>query len=127
MSITLWDMIEHVDAPADLLADVAACLRPGGVVAIKTPNLDCPEAEMFGPHYHSLKREHLVTFGATGLQAAARSVGLVPLHTTSASHLLSGFVGARETAGWAAALRGADLTLVLGNPSDVLQGRGTPV
>jgi 2-polyprenyl-3-methyl-5-hydroxy-6-metoxy-1,4-benzoquinol methylase len=114
--ITLWDMIEHVDAPATLLADVAACLRPGGAVAIKTPNIDCPEAEVFGAHYHSLKREHLVYFGAAGLHAAGRAAGLVPLATTTTSHLLIGFVGAEETKRWASSLRGADLTVVLTKP-----------
>jgi 2-polyprenyl-3-methyl-5-hydroxy-6-metoxy-1,4-benzoquinol methylase len=114
--VTLWDMLEHVDDPTALLADVATCLRPGGVVAIKTPNIDCPEAEVFGPHYHSLKREHLVYFGVEGLHAAGRAAGLAPLHAASVSHLLSGFVGASQTARWAAALRGADLSVVLRKP-----------
>jgi 2-polyprenyl-3-methyl-5-hydroxy-6-metoxy-1,4-benzoquinol methylase len=115
--ITLWDMIEHVSSPRALLQDVAACLRPGGVVAIKTPNIDCPEAEVFGPHYHSLKREHLVYFGAAGLHAAARGAGLQPMYTASTSHLLVGFVGAEQTARWAAALRGADVIVLLRKPA----------
>jgi 2-polyprenyl-3-methyl-5-hydroxy-6-metoxy-1,4-benzoquinol methylase len=107
--ITLWDMLEHVPSPRDFLGVIATCLRPGGVLAIKTPNLDCPEAEIFGPHYHSLKREHLVYFTAGGLQAAAGEQGLAPVQVSSISHLLLGFVGAAQTAAWASALRGADL------------------
>ena len=114
--ITLWDMIEHVAEPRALLADVAACLAPGGVVGLKTPNIDCPEAEMFGPAYHSLKREHLVYFGPAGLVAAGRSVGLDPVHVGSLSHLLTGFVGPEQTARWAAAGRGADLFVVMRKP-----------
>jgi 2-polyprenyl-3-methyl-5-hydroxy-6-metoxy-1,4-benzoquinol methylase len=107
--ITLWDMIEHVAAPGDFLGAVASCLRPGGLLGIKTPNLDCPEAEVFGPHYHSLKREHLVYFTADGLRAAAADQGLDVVEISSISHLLAGFVGASTTADWASSLRGADL------------------
>jgi SAM-dependent methyltransferase len=115
--ISLWDMIEHVAAPAALLGDVAACLRPGGMVAIKTPNLDCPEAELFGPHYHSLKREHLVYFAASGLSAAAAQAGLEPVRISSASHLLLGFVGREQTAAWGEARRGADLVALFRRPA----------
>jgi 2-polyprenyl-3-methyl-5-hydroxy-6-metoxy-1,4-benzoquinol methylase len=108
--ITLWDVIEHVADPVLLLGRVAACLAPGGVVAIKTPNLDCPEAEVFGPYYHSLKREHLVYFTPKSLEQAARLAGLRTLQVSSSSHLLSGFVGSEQVANWATAGRGADIT-----------------
>jgi 2-polyprenyl-3-methyl-5-hydroxy-6-metoxy-1,4-benzoquinol methylase len=114
--ITLWDMLEHVAAPRAFLAQIASCLRPGGTLAIKTPNLDCPEAAIFGPHYHSLKREHLVYFTPSGIAGAARAAGLEPVHVSSTSHLLVGFVGRDQTQRWAADLRGADLTIYLRRP-----------
>jgi 2-polyprenyl-3-methyl-5-hydroxy-6-metoxy-1,4-benzoquinol methylase len=114
--ITLFDMLEHVAQPRTLLADVASCLKPGGVVAIKTPNIDCPERDVFGPHYHSLKREHLVYYSASGLKTAAASVGLTQVHGSSASHLLVGFVGEQTTAQWVDAARGADLVACFRKP-----------
>ena len=111
--VTLWDVIEHVADAALFLGAVAALLRPGGAVAIKTPNLDCPEAEVFGPHYHSLKREHLVYFTPISLEAAAVRARLDPILTTSTSHLLVGFVGSETTATWARERRGADLVVYL--------------
>jgi SAM-dependent methyltransferase len=119
--VTLWDMLEHVAEPRAFLADVASCLKPGGLLAIKTPNLDCPEAEIFGPHYHSLKREHLVYFAPSGLARVARAAGLEVVRVTSTSHLLrgfvlGGFVGAAACERWAAAQRGADLTAYLRRP-----------
>ena len=108
--ITLWDVIEHVADPVALLARIAACLVPGGVVAIKTPNLDCPEAEVFGAYYHSLKREHLVYCTPKSLEQAARLAGLRTLQVSSSSHLLSGFVGSEQVDTWAKAGRGADIT-----------------
>jgi 2-polyprenyl-3-methyl-5-hydroxy-6-metoxy-1,4-benzoquinol methylase len=107
--VTLFDLIEHLLDPARFLAQVASVLRPGGVLGIKTPNLDCPEAEVFGPHYHSLKREHLSFFSADSLTAAAQAAGLEPVHVASASHLLVGFVGPEQARTWERQLRGADL------------------
>jgi 2-polyprenyl-3-methyl-5-hydroxy-6-metoxy-1,4-benzoquinol methylase len=107
--ITLWDVIEHVADPVRLLSRVASCLAPGGVVAIKTPNLDCPEAEIFGPYYHSLKREHLVYFTPRSLADAGKRAGLRPTLVSSSSHLLGGFVGSR-TSEWEKSGRGADIT-----------------
>jgi 2-polyprenyl-3-methyl-5-hydroxy-6-metoxy-1,4-benzoquinol methylase len=108
-AVTLFDLIEHLADPARFLEQVASILRPGGVVGIKTPNLDCPEAWVFGPHYHSLKREHLVCFSADSLTAMARAAGFEPVHLTTSSHLLVGFVGPQRTRLWERELRGADL------------------
>jgi 2-polyprenyl-3-methyl-5-hydroxy-6-metoxy-1,4-benzoquinol methylase len=107
--VTLFDLIEHLDDPERLLHLVASILRPGGVIGIKTPNLDCPEAMVFGPHYHSLKREHLTFFSAESLTGAAKAAGFEPLSVASSSHLLVGFVGPDQTAAWERELLGADL------------------
>lgn len=108
-AVTLFDLIEHVVDPVELLEQVAFTLRPGGVLAVKTPNLDCPEAQVFGPHYHSLKREHLAFFSPGSLTAAARAAGFQPLHVATTSHLLVGFVGVEQARAWERELRGADL------------------
>jgi len=84
-------------------------LRPGGSVGLKTPNVDAPEAEVFGPHYHSLKREHLVLFTPQSLTEAAAEAGLEPVDVATVSHLLRGFVGADTCAQWERAGRGADI------------------
>jgi 2-polyprenyl-3-methyl-5-hydroxy-6-metoxy-1,4-benzoquinol methylase len=108
-AVTLFDLIEHLADPGRFLAQVASVLRPDGVLGVKTPNLDCPEGEVFGPHYHSLKREHLSFFSADSLTAAAQAAGLEPVHVTTTSHLLVGFVGPEQTRTWERQLRGADL------------------
>jgi 2-polyprenyl-3-methyl-5-hydroxy-6-metoxy-1,4-benzoquinol methylase len=108
-AVTLFDLIEHVADPRELLEQVAFILRPGGVLGVKTPNLDCPEAELFGPHYHSFKREHLGFFSPESLAAIALAAGFQPLHVATTSHLLAGFVGVRQTKAWESELRGADL------------------
>jgi 2-polyprenyl-3-methyl-5-hydroxy-6-metoxy-1,4-benzoquinol methylase len=38
--ITLWDVIEHLRDPVEALERAHALLRPGGMVAMSTPNID---------------------------------------------------------------------------------------
>jgi SAM-dependent methyltransferase len=37
--LTIWQVIEHIDSPAALLAECRKILRSGGLVAVSTPNL----------------------------------------------------------------------------------------
>jgi SAM-dependent methyltransferase len=108
-AVTLFDLIEHLAEPDELMTQVAAIIKPGGFVGIKTPNIDCPEAEVFGPYYHSLKREHLGFFSPASLTALAGRTGFEPVDVGTASHLLVGFAGREQTAAWEAELRGADI------------------
>jgi SAM-dependent methyltransferase len=108
-AVTMFDLIEHVAEPDELMRQVATIVRPGGFVGIKTPNIDCPEADVFGPHYHSLKREHLGFFSPRSLTAVARRSGFEPVEVATVSHLLRGFVGSAQTDLWARELRGADI------------------
>ena len=107
-AVTLFDLIEHLENPERFVRQVAHVLRPGGVMGVKTPNIDSPEAEVFGPHYHSLKREHLEYFSVSSLTTMA-SAALHPLDVRTASHLLRGFVGAEQTRSWELSGRGADI------------------
>jgi 2-polyprenyl-3-methyl-5-hydroxy-6-metoxy-1,4-benzoquinol methylase len=107
--IVLFDLIEHLEEPDRFMEQVHACLRPGGVVGIKTPNVACAEADVFGPWYHSLKREHLQFFSGESLTACAARAGLEPAALGSISHLLSGFVGREQCDVWEREGRGADL------------------
>jgi len=106
--VTLWDVLEHVESPADLLRDAARVLRPGGAVLLRTPNLRALELRVFGAHYHSLKREHLHVFSPRSLLRTARDAGFLPLHLDSESHLLRGFLG-DDLASYARLLEGSDL------------------
>jgi SAM-dependent methyltransferase len=107
--VTGFDLIEHVVDPVQFLTDVRAILRPGGFVGLKTPSRDSPEADIFGPFYHSLKREHLVIFTPAALTRAAADAGLEPVDVTTTSHLLRGFVGDDGCRQWEAEGRGADI------------------
>jgi 2-polyprenyl-3-methyl-5-hydroxy-6-metoxy-1,4-benzoquinol methylase len=108
-AVTLFDLIEHLADPGPFLEQVALILAPGGLLGVKTPNLECPEAEVFGAHYHSFKREHLAFFSPNSLTVVAAAAGFQPVHVATSSHLLAGFVGREQTRAWERELRGADV------------------
>lgn len=49
--ITMFHVIEHVDAPSQTVKKLAEWLTPGGVLAIETPNLDSLDARLFRGGY----------------------------------------------------------------------------
>jgi 2-polyprenyl-3-methyl-5-hydroxy-6-metoxy-1,4-benzoquinol methylase len=109
--ITLWDVVEHVSAPHDLLAAVERLLAPGGLAFVRTPNLDCLEYDVFGSAYHSFKLDHLVYFSPPSLASALAEAGLEVRSLATQAHLLRGFLGA-STSRFAALLRGSDILAV---------------
>ena len=117
-AVTMFDVVEHLATPIDLLREVADLVRIGGVLGIKTPNMDCPEATVFGAHYHSLKREHLAYFSPGSLTDVAARAGFEPVDVRTASHLLVGFVGAAQTRTWEQHLQGADIVAWYRRTSD---------
>lgn len=108
-AIAMWDFVGRLPEPDRALSAVARRLNPGGVLAIKTPNIRCPEARLFGPHYHSLRREHLVYFAVPSLVAVAQQAGFRPVQVNTVSHLLVGFVGRNVTDQLAAEAQGSDI------------------
>lgn len=67
--ITLWDVIEHVPEPRDTLRQVRRLLRPGGIIAINTPDADSLWARVMGMQWHLIvPPEHLHLFGTRSLR-----------------------------------------------------------
>jgi hypothetical protein len=108
-AVTFWDSLAGDADPPGLLAAAHDCLLPHGMVAIKTPNIRCPEARLFGPHFHCLRREHLTYFTPESLLSTLRQAGFEPVSLVSVSHLLVGFIGAGGCAELAGQMRGSDL------------------
>jgi SAM-dependent methyltransferase len=76
--VLLMNLIEHVDAPRQVLANVARLLAPGGLVLIKTPNLDSLDARLFrGSYWAGLHvPRHWVLFTRESFERALAGSGL---------------------------------------------------
>ncbi|MEZ4735752.1 MAG: class I SAM-dependent methyltransferase [Caldilineaceae bacterium] len=78
--ITLINVIEHVAAPQELLADLAAKLAPGGVLFIHTPNADGLPAHLQGARWSQIEPlGHLYYFSAQTLGAMLQKTGFEPM------------------------------------------------
>lgn len=71
-AMTMMDLIEHVPDPDSLLDEAARVVRPGGALAILTPDAGSPISRMLGRRWPEVARpgEHTVLFSVEGLTAA---------------------------------------------------------
>jgi SAM-dependent methyltransferase len=78
-AVTMMDVVEHVSDPDDLLERVAAIVRPGGVVALLTPDAGSFVSRALGRRWPEVRRpgEHMVLFSVRGLSATLARHGLV--------------------------------------------------
>lgn len=89
-AVTLWDVIEHLPDPAAAMRNLVALLKPGGVLAVRTPNERSAFRRLavlawrlsLGLCPHFLKyvyyHPHFVTFTPRGLRRLAERCGLRP-------------------------------------------------
>jgi 2-polyprenyl-3-methyl-5-hydroxy-6-metoxy-1,4-benzoquinol methylase len=74
--VTLDQVIEHVSAPAEVLAGVHRVLKPGGMLVVSTPNADGWGARLFGRrwiHWHA--PYHLQFFSRASMARCAADAG----------------------------------------------------
>jgi SAM-dependent methyltransferase len=86
-AVTLWHVLEHLDAPGAALSRIATWLRPGGVLLVGVPNLASLQARVGGERwYHLDVPRHRVHFTPTGIDSLLRARAFTPIRT---HHLLA--------------------------------------
>lgn len=76
-AVLLVNVIEHLRDPAGTLAEVARVVRPGGIVAVHTPNAGGLEARWRGPAWHHFEPlEHFYYFDRNTLGQLLEKSGL---------------------------------------------------
>ena len=78
-AVTMMDFIEHVRDPDDLLAQAARLVRPGGAMALLTPDSGSPVSRLLGARWPEVRKpgEHTVLFSRRGLTAALARNGFM--------------------------------------------------
>jgi 2-polyprenyl-3-methyl-5-hydroxy-6-metoxy-1,4-benzoquinol methylase len=74
-AVTIWDVIEHLPDPASDLRAIWAALRPGGVVAISTMDVDALFPKLAGRRWPWYMQMHLVYFSRQTLCEMLRREG----------------------------------------------------
>lgn len=74
--ITMWDVLEHLEDPRDVLEKAARWLKPGGVLALNTVEAASLGARMAGVHWrHLAPPHHLQYFTRQSLKHLLTAVG----------------------------------------------------
>ncbi len=74
--VTLWHLLEHVPQPLEFLREIRRILKPGGLLAIETPNVDGRAFRRQGARWeYLLAPQHLCYFGAESLRQALERTG----------------------------------------------------
>lgn len=68
-AITLWDVIEHLPQPHKVFTKLYKSLKPGGILAIGTPNIESIFAKLLGKNCPFLIRMHIILYSPQTLHA----------------------------------------------------------
>jgi 2-polyprenyl-3-methyl-5-hydroxy-6-metoxy-1,4-benzoquinol methylase len=81
--VSLWDVIEHVPDPMAYVRKAASLLRPGGVLALATPDVGSLPARMTGPRWvgYKLSEEHVYYFSTRMLTRMLNEAGMEVVYT----------------------------------------------
>ncbi len=75
-AVTMWQALEQVHEPMDLLQAAHQVLLPGGRLLVRTPNLDSWQFRQFGSAWHGLNvPRNLTHFTPTSLRLMLTKVG----------------------------------------------------
>ncbi|MFC1891802.1 class I SAM-dependent methyltransferase [Thermodesulfobacteriota bacterium] len=79
--ITLWDVLEHVPDPLDLLLELKPYLKPDGCIVIETSHYDCFETEFLGAENTNIVGDiHLMYFTSESLNELSSKAGYELTH-----------------------------------------------
>ena len=82
--VTLWQVLEHVPYPLTVLQEVHRILRPGGLLAVSTPDIGGTSARILGKRWWDIKRLHVNQFTTKTLTDILQNAGFK--NTSSVSY-----------------------------------------
>ena len=86
--ITLWDVIEHLSHPVEMLTEARRVLKPGGILAFNTHMVDSLAGRISGKHYPFFMIIHLIHFSRTTVTRMLNEHGYELLDIKPHLHIL---------------------------------------
>lgn len=73
--VTLWQVLEHLPHPLATLKVVNKVLKPGGLLAVSTPDIEGVPARLFGKRWWNIRKIHINQFTTKTLKATLENAG----------------------------------------------------
>ena len=87
--IVSWDVIEHVENPSDFIQSSFLLLKPGGIFAISTIDIDSFFSRLLGEKWPWIMRMHLFYFGSKSLEWMIEAEGFKLIEVRPYRHYAS--------------------------------------
>lgn len=81
--ITMWDVIEHLPNPQDIIKIIHKLLKKDGIVAFGTPNIESLLAKTLRERYPYLIRMHIILYSPKTLKKLFEENGFKVIHVSS--------------------------------------------
>ncbi len=103
--VTMFEVIEHLSDPVGIMTQVADLLAPGGILALSTPNCDCPGAIAGEPiNVWFDPPEHISYFAADTIRDCLARSGFETLAVEGLEHYCRAMAGDLTFPGWVTAI-----------------------
>jgi 2-polyprenyl-3-methyl-5-hydroxy-6-metoxy-1,4-benzoquinol methylase len=78
--VCLWDVLEHMPHPREILAMIRPLLKPGGVLLINYPDSGTWQAKIAGRRFWWISSVHLLHFSRTSIARICEVTGFAAYH-----------------------------------------------
>ena len=78
--VCLWDVLEHVARPLDMLVSIRGLLKPGGVLLVNYPDIGTGMAKMAGKRFWWILSVHLIHFDQASAAKICELSGFEAFH-----------------------------------------------